>query len=163
MLIDVLRKSCLMVAIILFIILINMLYEGIFLKINVLEIKKTNILISENRKVMHTSNVEEFFYHIEQLEYDVAYDKLDKQNAEYKFGSIKLFKDEMKQICFTYGEYNSNNDIQVMKTTEKEKYTDTDIKCNFYEGENIKYINMILRNYRDNTYKIFITNYSKGG
>lgn len=142
--------------------LINKLIVIQTLKIDIRKAIKSNIFELE-REITPITYIENFVDDIKNKRYQNAMDKIDKNNLEEQFNTdINIFENKLNEI-FKYNEvFIEKTDYITTSTREKEKYTDTEIICNFYytiEGTiNKNIIKFIVREYGLFDYKIFIIN-----
>ncbi len=156
----VIIKCIVILLMILIVLLIKNIIDICVLKINLLEIGKTNILIKENHSISNMY-ISEFINKIKEGMYNEAYEMTDKTNSEYKFGNYDNFVSAMKTNCQYNGEFNDNYIINIISITQKEKYNNVDFEILFLNDIEYKKIAGVLREYKDNTFKIFITDYTE--
>ena len=160
------KKISILILCVLVIMWLVVFINSITLKINVLEIIKTNIL-GEPQEINNGYDVyiDKFFKEIETENYEAAYNLTDEENTKFKFGTFENFKNKLQNICFIDGVYNENNVCVLGEIIEKDKFDDLSFEMTYYDytGETLenKTIEAVLRVYEDDTYKLYITDYTE--
>ena len=97
------KKISILILCVLVIMWLVVFINSITLKINVLEIIKTNIL-GEPQEINNGYDVyiDKFFKEIETENYEAAYNLTDEENTKFKFGTFENFKNKLQNICIIF-------------------------------------------------------------
>ncbi|MDD2627452.1 MAG: hypothetical protein PHR25_00030 [Clostridia bacterium] len=156
------RITLYIIIIILSFVLINKIFFLRTLKIDIRKAEKRNTFELEE-EISPINYIETFVDDIKSKRYVKAMDKVDKNNLEEQFKTdVKIFENKLDNI-FKYNDtFIEKIDYIITSTRKKEKYTDTEIICNFYyiteENINKNIIKFIVREYDLFDYKLFIIN-----